>query len=494
MPITDYRMEGSPADVGVYQMPCSVMVFKHTFEGTDYVCAIRAGERGWILVYYNTSSAANDLAAIQAAIDGLTAGRTNKETVYVKGNYTINGAITAPDYTILDFSDARITLADNSNCNMLENAGGASGNDEIDVVGGIWDGNKANQTAGSIFYFYNCDYITIDGCELRDSYYSGVFMEGSEPHYYNQVMNCRVFEADNDGIRLKYQDHSLVQNNLCQDCGNNYWEAGIAIVSSYYSVVDGNATLWCRDGIVCEGGEEVVVSNNSSYKDGGGGYGSIVLWDGVENCVVVGNISFRCEAHGILVNSSTAVISGNNIIRPSDSTSNNNDCIYIYGGSDYCLIEGNRLLGRAASPYPRHGINIQDNNAIISNNLIYDMGTHGILLDGATNCIATGNRIYNCGLAAGGYGIYLDNDSDYNCLENNYTNGNASGCVNIANANCDNNVFTNNQFDEGNITDAGTNTRAWLNYDPSANSFIDTINPPQIEDGTGTPVADRFLP
>ncbi|GAI36919.1 unnamed protein product, partial [marine sediment metagenome] len=76
----------------------------------------------------------------------------------------------------------------------------------------------------------------------------------------------------------------------------------------------------------------------------------------------------------------------------------------------------------------------------------------------------------------------------------NYTSGNTSGCARVNNVNCSNNVFTNNQFDEGNISDVGTTTRAWLNYDPSANVFITSINPPQILDGVGAPVADRFLP
>ncbi|GAI34906.1 unnamed protein product, partial [marine sediment metagenome] len=48
--------------------------------------------------------------------------------------------------------------------------------------------------------------------------------------------------------------------------------------------------------------------------------------------------------------------------------------------------------------------------------------------------------------------------------------------------------------DEGDISDIGTGTVAYLNFDPSAGTFITTINPPQIVDGVGVPIADRFLP
>jgi len=48
--LQDFRQQGPPADIGTFQLPCSVMIFKHTFSGTDYYYAIRSGARGWILI------------------------------------------------------------------------------------------------------------------------------------------------------------------------------------------------------------------------------------------------------------------------------------------------------------------------------------------------------------------------------------------------------------------------------------------------------------
>lgn len=48
--IQDFRQSGPPADTGVFQLPCSALVFNFVFSGTTYYCAVRSGERAWILI------------------------------------------------------------------------------------------------------------------------------------------------------------------------------------------------------------------------------------------------------------------------------------------------------------------------------------------------------------------------------------------------------------------------------------------------------------
>ena len=64
----DFRGAGPPGDTGIYQMPCSVLVFQFTFSGTTYTAAIRAGDRGWVLV---TPASTDASTVIQAAINYL---------------------------------------------------------------------------------------------------------------------------------------------------------------------------------------------------------------------------------------------------------------------------------------------------------------------------------------------------------------------------------------------------------------------------------------
>jgi len=59
------------------------------------------------------------------------------------------------------------------------------------------------------------------------------------------------------------------------------------------------------------------------------------------------------------------------------------------------------------------------------------------------------------------------------------------GCGRVNTITCDNNRITGNNFDEGAISDAGTGTVAYLNFDPSAGAMIATINAPLVVGGGG---------
>ncbi|GAJ13804.1 unnamed protein product, partial [marine sediment metagenome] len=96
--LQDFRQAGPPADIGVFQFLGEALVFRHTFAGATYVCALRAGERGWVLISLLPETNVNSLTVIQAALNSLTAARTWQEKVIVRGHYTVNGAIDIPSY------------------------------------------------------------------------------------------------------------------------------------------------------------------------------------------------------------------------------------------------------------------------------------------------------------------------------------------------------------------------------------------------------------
>ena len=60
----DLRGQGPPGDIGTFQLPCSVIVYQHTFSGTTYIVAARQGPRGWVLVNHGIVAA----PVIQSAI------------------------------------------------------------------------------------------------------------------------------------------------------------------------------------------------------------------------------------------------------------------------------------------------------------------------------------------------------------------------------------------------------------------------------------------
>ena len=67
------------------------------------------------------------------------------------GNLTLS-TITIPSYTVLDLYGARIFQANTTNLNMFKNSDFTGGNTQIEIFGGILDGNKAGQTEDSIPY------------------------------------------------------------------------------------------------------------------------------------------------------------------------------------------------------------------------------------------------------------------------------------------------------------------------------------------------------
>lgn len=102
-----------------------------------------------VIVYSGT----NATSIINSALNALTTGRTWQEKVLLMGDITIDSTILVPAYTILE-NTGRVTLADNSDCNMLELKAGLAA--MIEIFGGLWDGNGDNQASGDGF---NIQYI-----------------------------------------------------------------------------------------------------------------------------------------------------------------------------------------------------------------------------------------------------------------------------------------------------------------------------------------------
>jgi hypothetical protein len=116
----------------------------HTGRGATYVIAASDAPAHVKAQADYVCDGTADNVEIQAAITALTGGRTSNQKVKLSGSFTIAATITVPAYTDLDLTEARITLADTSNCDMIL-INGSFGN----VTGGILEGNKANQASGN---------------------------------------------------------------------------------------------------------------------------------------------------------------------------------------------------------------------------------------------------------------------------------------------------------------------------------------------------------
>ena len=143
--------------------------------------------------------------------------------------------------------------------------------------------------------------------------------------------------------------------------------------------------------------------------------------------------------------------------------------------SDICLSASlyNTVTENTCSGTAQRGIYII---SISNSNTVTGNTCQGKQADGIYIYGSNGNIIgMNISIGNGNYGIIVDANSDFNKVSNNYTSGNATGSIRVNSANCDGNQVEFNTVEEGAPSNAGTNTRSYGNYDPSANAFVGDV-------------------
>jgi len=147
---------------------------------------------------------------INWALSSLKPDRIWREKVVVKGNFIIDSPIKIPSWTIFQII-GEITLAPNSNCNMIENEDWTNGNEEIEIYGGRLYGNRQQQSSGDgiHFEFHGTNpYDSIDGEEIFIHHLEvmlakddGVHIDMSGSGSRHVWMDtCRVTHAGDRGI------------------------------------------------------------------------------------------------------------------------------------------------------------------------------------------------------------------------------------------------------------------------------------------------------
>lgn len=144
----------------------------------------------------STKTGTSDSAVFQQALD-LAKGSTQAVTIFIpSGTYRMTAELKIySNTTIMCAPNVRI-VRDHSKYLMMNgfrsseatpsNAGGYTGQGNLKILGGIWDGNGVNQTSkASIFHLGHADNITVEGAE---------FWDVSTSHHieFNACRNVRV--------------------------------------------------------------------------------------------------------------------------------------------------------------------------------------------------------------------------------------------------------------------------------------------------------------
>jgi hypothetical protein len=201
----------------VQSIPASYTVWK---DGTQAIaeCNLKGGTD------YTTGT---DAVVIQNALDGLTAGRTSQDAVYLKGPFTIATALIPQSHTHI-ILDGSVTLADAGHEHVLKVI--AAGQHDITIEGGKWIGATATQAVGapyaSAIAINNCNSLKILNAEMSNAKYFGA-----------TLYNCQNVQLDNlyfsgcgaDGIILQDCYAVNVNNILGMNLGSA-WETAASTV------------------------------------------------------------------------------------------------------------------------------------------------------------------------------------------------------------------------------------------------------------------------
>jgi parallel beta-helix repeat protein len=451
--------------------------------GSYYECIKGDGTTAGTIVYGGADNAGSTDgtdpdAVLQAAVDNLTSGRTYYEKVTVHGSYSLSTAWTIPSYTILDLYQAVLTIDANANCNIIENNDSAGGNTNIMVLGGILDGNKANQTTPGTddlrgILINNTDDVIIKDLYVHDAYVHGIEIKDGSRIWIDKCRsddNGSVGGSDGYGFvadrstgtrRYIYWSNCFAENNY----GHGYhWKHD----TKYCMAVNCHAEDNNEVGFLV--GQDVqftTVANCTSFSNTINGFNFTQSYDNA----FIGCMSDSEADNGIQVGTSAS----RNIIQGCTVYNSGGHGITV-GTSTICVVSGCRSHENQYA-----GIRLNNaNDCTVTGCICWENrdagGTgEGILVDGTSaNNLIIGNRCFDDqGSKTQTYGIRELNTADYNTFIGNDVSGNGTAGMTPpvgANSKVVNNIgWVNAKVGEATML----NTAATVDVNPGFDSTID---------------------
>ena len=395
--LQDFRGQSPPADIGTHLLVKGIFVFQHTFSGVTRFCAVRSGERGWVLVSFGTVAATVINAAILA-----TGG--NNEVAIGYGTYVLNTPVISQGLDGVKLSGMGrgtiLQVAANTAIDAIEiGIDGGAGQTGWVIEQLTVDGNRGNNAAGGDIRIQN-----------------GIIFNNSPDC---AIRYCWVHDCIYDGtLPRDNSDRALMEGNIVWNCGYG----GICAWRCYGVKIIGNTChsngILTGSGIVIEDLNYTICFGNVCYQGAGNG---IEMWgqDAYRTYgnVIIGNICYDNALSGINISNWTYdyTIVGNSC------NANHNNGINITGNNYQGTVSANVCYLNTWS-----GINISDGATLIwvVNNIFVSNGANGINFESnADSNFADGNI---CTLN-GWYGIDIAAGCDYNKIgANNYLLGNTT--------------------------------------------------------------------
>lgn len=316
-------------------------------------------------------------------------------------NVVARGAYTASTITLrsghnIDATNATITSKDALNTHLVT----ASGISNASIVGGTWDGNKANQTSnGSIMYFTGCDRVTLRDVITQNGY------GGEETD--TDVTNGTSLA----GVTI----HNSTNFDVVNMTATGSRRSGLLFIEgSKHTVTGGKFSGNGYGGIVTSNSADVTLVGAKAYNNGVGNTASGISLNGLRNkaigcisdtatssainvghgtntklnasqsevigCTATGGVSGGITVLGGTTQTQTGVILSDNI------TYSNAVGISI---STYC--DKTKVRGNNSYSNTTYGIRNEGNNGLFAHNTVTGNTTYGVFQNGST---VSGNEFY----------------------------------------------------------------------------------------------------
>jgi hypothetical protein len=256
-------------------------------------------------------------SVINTALNALTPNRTWKEKVVLKGSFTLQktGAaqILLPSYTILEIQ-GQLKLGSGVNQDAISNTDTVNGNTQIEIRGGVIDGNKANNASGRGIYLKGVTDAMIASVTVQNTAGPGIEIDSPSERIIlvgNRVVNCKGYSFALYGNRtiaahnVVYKsetidaDHFNVGGSLNAFVGNLVYNAGggdgdgFACAGLQNSLIALNVLKFVRNGVwfydtISQNSRNIVAFNQIHGQGTSGRYGiHIQSGDGINR--VTGN-------------------------------------------------------------------------------------------------------------------------------------------------------------------------------------------------------------
>lgn len=317
-----------------------------------------------------------DRDAIQHAINNLTPNRTYKEKITLLGDFVLDGTVFIDSYTVIEIVGS-VKLGNNVLKRMFVNRSNY-GNVEIEIYGGVIDGNRTNNNVngGDPDAVPRSDNISW----AADEYDAIELYKCSKC----SIHDIRIVNVRGQGIDVRHSNHVTIYNAFISNCRDEC----VLLHDSSYSVVSGCVLESARAGVYIELNDEKITGNiitdniirNNIY---GIDIGTFPV-DSVDDQK---ELTYECRKH----------IISNNVIY-----NNTSDGILLRPGK-WVNIIGNQILWNG-----RHGIHSRgwtEGVKLIGNNVL-DNAQYGIYIPGTT--------------------------SQWVIIEGNFVGGNRAGQINVA--------------------------------------------------------------